>query len=52
MRTPRTPLVASLLLATAVVTFNTPTFADDHDGHQYVHHEEWKKGAKMRDEDW
>ena len=48
----RTPLVASLLLAMAVVTLNTPAFADDHDGHQYVRHEEWKKGAKMRDEDW
>ena len=26
-------------------------FAEDHDGHQYVHHDEWKKGAlgsKMR----
>jgi Ni/Co efflux regulator RcnB len=25
---------------------------DDHDNHGYVHHEEWKKGTKMRDEDW
>jgi Ni/Co efflux regulator RcnB len=50
----RTPLiVASFLLAAAVVTANTQALADDHhDNHQYVHHEEWKKGAKMRDEDW
>jgi Ni/Co efflux regulator RcnB len=48
----RTPLIASMLLAMAVVTVNTQAVADDHDGHQYVHHEEWKKGARMRDEDW
>ena len=28
-------------------------FADDHhDNHQYVKHEEWKKGYHMRQEDW
>ena len=28
-------------------------FAEDHhDNHQYVRHEEWKKGAHMRHEDW
>jgi Ni/Co efflux regulator RcnB len=28
-------------------------FAEDHhDNHHYVHHEEWKKGAHMRNEDW
>ncbi len=48
----KTPLICSLLLAAAVVTANTQAFADDHDGHQYVRHEEWKKGAKIRDEDW
>ncbi len=50
----KTPLVCSLLLAAAVVTANTQAFADDHDHdtHQYVHHDEWRKGAKMRDEDW
>lgn len=26
--------------------------AQDHDNHQYVKHEEWKKGAHIRDEDW
>jgi Ni/Co efflux regulator RcnB len=48
----RTALVTSLLLAMAATTANTQAFADDHDGHQFVHHEEWKKGSKMRDEDW
>jgi Ni/Co efflux regulator RcnB len=48
-------LIASTVLAVAI-TANSPVFADDHDGHheghQYVHHNEWRKGAKMRDEDW
>jgi len=48
----RTPLIASLLLATSMVAVNAQSLADDHDNHQYVHHEEWRKGAKMRDEDW
>jgi Ni/Co efflux regulator RcnB len=48
----RTPLIVSLLMAIAVVTVNTQAVADDHDNHQFVQHEEWKKGAKMRDEDW
>jgi len=48
----KAPIVVSLLLATAVITGNTQAFADDHDSPHYVHHDEWKKGAKMRDEDW
>jgi|HubBroStandDraft_2_1064218.scaffolds.fasta_scaffold804590_1 Ni/Co efflux regulator RcnB len=48
----KAPIVVSLLLATAVITANTQAFADDHDSPHYVHHDEWKKGAKMRDEDW
>jgi Ni/Co efflux regulator RcnB len=49
----RTPLIiASLLLATTLVTANTPARADEHDNHAYVHHDEWHKGAKMKDEDW
>ena len=50
----RTALFASLLLAGATVAANTAAFADDHDhdNHHYVHHDEWKKGARMRDEDW
>ena len=48
----RTLSITSLLFAFAVITANTQVFADEHDNHQYVHHEEWKKGAKMRDEDW
>jgi Ni/Co efflux regulator RcnB len=26
--------------------------AASHDNHQYVQHTEWKKGAKMKQEDW
>ena len=48
----RTLSITSLLFAFAVITANTQALADEHDNHQYVHHEEWKKGAKMRDEDW
>jgi Ni/Co efflux regulator RcnB len=56
----KTPVIASFLLAAAVAITGTTAFADDrdhhdhdsHDNHQYVHHDEWKKGAKMRDEDW
>lgn len=44
-------LIASMLLAVAA-TATAPVFAEDHDGHQYVHHDEWRKGARMRDEDW
>jgi Ni/Co efflux regulator RcnB len=36
----------------AVITANTQVLADDHNGHQFVQHDEWKKGSKMRDEDW
>jgi Ni/Co efflux regulator RcnB len=50
----RTAFIASLVLGLAVVTANTQVLADDHDrdNHQFVHHDEWKKGAKIRDEDW
>ena len=48
----RTHYVASLLLAVAVAAANTQAIADEHDNHQYVRHDEWKKGAKIQDEDW
>jgi Ni/Co efflux regulator RcnB len=48
----RPALIVSGLVAVAVMTANSPVFADEHDNRQYVHHEEWKKGARMRDEDW
>jgi Ni/Co efflux regulator RcnB len=48
----KAPLTASLFFAIVVATANTQVMADDHDNHQYVHHDEWKKGAKIRDEDW
>jgi Ni/Co efflux regulator RcnB len=47
-------LAASVLLAVAV-TVNPLARADDHDSRDsqhFVHHDEWKKGAKMRQEDW
>jgi Ni/Co efflux regulator RcnB len=48
----RALVITSLLFAIATTAANTQALADEHDNHQYVHHEEWKKGAKMRDEDW
>jgi hypothetical protein len=50
----KTTFIASALLAIAVSAANSQVFADEHerDNHQYVHHDEWKKGAKIRDEDW
>lgn len=45
-------IVTSLLFAFALTAANTQVFADEHDNHQYVHHEEWKKGATIRKEDW
>ena len=51
----RALVITSLLFAIAATAANTQALADEHDNrdnHQYVHHEEWKKGAKMRDEDW
>jgi Ni/Co efflux regulator RcnB len=48
----RTPIMASVLCAIAVVAANTQALADEHDNHQYVRHDDWKKGAKMQDQDW
>ena len=48
----RTPIIATLMLVMSMATANTQAFAQDHDNHQYVRHEEWKKGAKIQDEDW
>ena len=47
----KSPLIAAMLVAMAA-SASTLAVADEHEGHQYVHHEEWKKGAHMRDEDW
>jgi Ni/Co efflux regulator RcnB len=46
--------IISLFFAIATTSANMYAFADehDHDNHAYVRHEEWKKGAKMHDEDW
>jgi len=48
----RTAFIPLLALTIAVVAANTQALADEHDNHQYVHHEEWKKGAKIEDADW
>ena len=48
----KTPIVASLLFSIAIATAHTQALAYEHDNHQYVHHEEWRKGAKIHDEDW
>src|SRR5579859_5314355 len=45
-------LVASLLFTISTVGVSVTASADEHDNHTYVRHEEWKKGAKMHDEDW
>jgi Ni/Co efflux regulator RcnB len=45
-------ITTSVLFALGVAAINTQALADEHDNHHYVQHEEWKKGAKMRDEDW
>ena len=49
----KSAFVASALLAVAVLA-NTAAVADDHghDAHAYVHHPDWRKGAKIHDEDW
>ncbi len=47
--------VCSALALSILATSLTSPFAfaeDHHDNHQYVRHEEWKKGVHMRHEDW
>jgi Ni/Co efflux regulator RcnB len=48
---------SSLFFALAVGMASVSVYADEHhedrhDEHGYVHHDEWKKGARMREEDW
>jgi Ni/Co efflux regulator RcnB len=45
-------LAASLFFTVATVGVTTAAIADEHDNRTYVRHDEWKKGAKMHDEDW
>jgi Ni/Co efflux regulator RcnB len=42
----------AILTLTAGMTSVSVLADEHHDDHGYVRHEEWKKGAKMRDEDW
>jgi Ni/Co efflux regulator RcnB len=48
----KAPIIASALMSIAVVAASLPALADEHDNHQYIHHDEWKKGAKIQNEDW
>jgi Ni/Co efflux regulator RcnB len=48
----RSLVISSVLFGIALAAANTLVLADDHDNHQYVKHEEWKKGAKIQDADW
>jgi Ni/Co efflux regulator RcnB len=56
MRRIQKALALSALAATLSggVAFAQDDHHDDHrdDHHQYVRHEEWKRGAHMRHEDW
>jgi Ni/Co efflux regulator RcnB len=45
-------LFFALAVGMASISVPADEHHDDHDGHGYVHHEEWRKGAKMRQEDW
>jgi Ni/Co efflux regulator RcnB len=48
----KTVAVASIVFAIALSAVNTRAFADDHDNHHYMRHDEWHKGARIQDEDW
>ena len=48
----RSPILASAICVIAVAAANMPALADDHDNHQYVRHDEWRKGARIQDQDW
>jgi Ni/Co efflux regulator RcnB len=48
----KTAVVASALCAMVLAASSTVAWADEHDNHQYVRHDEWKKGAKIEDRDW
>lgn len=46
--------LAAMLSSGAVFAqdHHDPQAQDHHDNHQYVRHQEWKKGYHMRQEDW
>ena len=46
-------VVSALALAlNGGLTFAQDHRDDHHDNHQYVRHDEWKKGARMNHDDW
>ncbi len=40
------------IIITGSVVFAQDRRDDHHDNHQYVRHDEWKKGARMNHDDW
>ena len=48
----KAPIIASALFSIGMVAANFSALADDHDNHQYVRHDEWKKGGRIQNEDW
>jgi Ni/Co efflux regulator RcnB len=48
----KAPIIAAALFSIVMVGANMSAYADDHDNHQYVHHDEWKKGGRIQNEDW
>lgn len=45
-------ITLAAVLSSGGAAFSQDHHDDHHDNHQYVKHEEWKKGAHMRNEDW
>jgi len=45
------PTLVAVLLPGGIA-FSQDHHDDHHDNHAYVHHEEWKHGYKMHQEDW
>lgn len=48
----RTTKALTLITLAAILSSGMAFAEDHHDNHQYVKHDEWKKGAHMRHEDW
>ncbi len=44
--------VLALSILAATLSGGTVFAQDHHDNHQYVRHDEWKKGARIQQEDW
>jgi Ni/Co efflux regulator RcnB len=52
-RIPKVIATSTLALTlTSGIAFAQDHRDDHHDNHQYVRHDEWKKGARMNHDDW